>query len=309
MSFSEMEAYDVIVIGGGPAGLSAGIYAERYGLKTLVIAADIGGQMATADLVQNWPGFLEISGIELMNKLYEHAKLVGCKIILEPVKKIQKPQKSGDNYIIKTDNSEYLAKAVIAASGQSRRKLNVPGEEEFAGKGVSYCATCDGAFFRNKIVAVVGGGDAAAKAAYLLSKNAKKVYMFVRGDKMRAEPANIQHITNNPKVEIMMNTEIASIVGEKKVEKVVLKNGSKIALDGVFIEIGGTPNSWLFEDIGVKTDNAKNIIVTERMETNLPGFFAAGDVTNFLVDFRQGIVSSAMGAIAAHSAVNFLKHR
>lgn len=298
--------YDVIIIGAGPAGMSAAIYAARYGMKSLMLTQDIGGQIATADVVENYPGYKSISGNELMQKFFEQVKYVGCEVKYELVTDIKK---DADSFRVFTDSSQYTSKTIVIASGQKRRKLEVPGEEEFAGKGVSYCATCDGAFFRNKVVAVIGGGDAAIKAVSLLSQNAKHVYMLVRKDKLKGEYANVKKLENFKNLDILFNTEVSEIIGKKFVEKIRTKDGKLIDVNGVFIEIGGMSNSDLFAKIGGKIDERGSIMVNDRMETNIPGLFAAGDVTNYLPDFRQAIVSAAMGSIAAHSAFTYITHK
>lgn len=297
--------YDLIIVGGGPAGLTAGIYAVRFGLNTIILEkSEISGQIALADVVENYPGFPEISGLELMEKYKSHAQEIGVETKITEVLSIRD---EGKKKIVSTDSGEFESKAVIIATGANPKHLNVPGEKEFISKGVSYCAICDGPFFKNKTVVVVGGGNSAIADALLLSKIAKKVYLIHRRDKLRAvkilqdrafEATNIEFILNACILEIIGNTE-----GIRRVEKIVvkdLKSGElqELATDGVFIYIGIHPNT---EIIDVEK-NEEGFIRTDRfLETSKKGIYAAGDCRD--TPLWQLVAAVRDGALAA-TAVN-----
>lgn len=297
--------YDLIIVGGGPAGLTAGIYAVRFGLNTIILEkSEISGQIALADVVENYPGFPEISGLELMEKYKSHAQEIGVETKITEVVSIRD---EGKKKIVSTDSGEFESKAVIIATGANPKHLNVPGEKEFISKGVSYCAICDGPFFKNKTVVVVGGGNSAIADALLLSKIAKKVYLIHRRDKLRAvkilqdrafEATNIEFILNACILEIIGNTE-----GIRRVKKIVvkdLKSGElqELATDGVFIYIGIHPNT---EIIDVEK-NEEGFIRTDRfLETSKKGIYAAGDCRD--TPLWQLVAAVRDGALAA-TAVN-----
>lgn len=300
--------YDFIVIGGGCSGLSAGMYATRLGLKTLVFAELPGGLITTTHLVENWPGIISISGPDLAMSLYSHAEASGAEIRNEIVSKIEKlPDANGfPQFKITTSSGEYISKTVLIATGTKHKHLGVPGEKEFENKGVSYCALCDGAFFKNKVVGVVGGGDSAAKEAIFLSEHASKVYLIVRKDILRAEPLNAKRIEQNPKVEILFNTEVESISGTKSMEKVKFKDGAgtmsgkELEMQGIFMAIGQDPQTELAKDLGVELNAKREIIINRRSETNIRGVFAAGDCCDS--DFKQAITGSAEAVTASYHA-------
>ena len=297
--------YDLIIVGGGPAGLTAGIYAVRFGLNTIILEkSEISGQIALADVVENYPGFPEISGLELMEKYKSHAQEIGVETKITEVLSIRD---EGKKKIVSTDSGEFESKAVIIATGANPKHLNVPGEKEFISKGVSYCAICDGPFFKNKTVVVVGGGNSAIADALLLSKIAKKVYLIHRRDKLRAvkilqdrafKATNIEFILNACILEIIGNTE-----GIRRVKKIVvkdLKSGElqELATDGVFIYIGIHPNT---EIIDVEK-NEEGFIRTDRfLETSKKGIYAAGDCRD--TPLWQLVAAVRDGALAA-TAVN-----
>jgi len=294
--------YDVAIIGGGPAGLTAAIYTTRYELKTLVLAKQVGGALATAPHVDNWPGLPGLTGYDLMKKVEDHAKALGAEIKQEEVHGITRGE---GMFTVDTIDHKYKAKAVIIATGQERRKLGVPGEAEFEGKGVSFCATCDGPLFKDAIVAVVGGSDSAGKEALLLAKYAKKVYILYRKEEIRAEPATKKSVDAEKRIEIVPNVNVVKITGDKMMTGVELDNGSRIQLDGLFIEIGGVSASQLAQGLGARVDNEKSDILIDRdYATNVPGLFAAGDVTP---TWEQGIVAAAGGAMAAFGVYNYFK--
>lgn len=300
--------YDLIIIGAGPAGLSAGIYAGRYRLKTKVISADIGGLMSEAWKVENYPGFISISGAELAKKMRAQVKNVGVEIEEDEVVKLKEGGEKTKLFQINTKAGKNLeAYAIILALGTQRRKLNVNGEEEFYGKGVSYCATCDAPLFKDKVVVVVGGGDSACTSALLLSKHAKKVYLLVRGDKLTGEPINVSAVSKSSTISINYGVEVKEIKGDGRVESVLLNNEKEIKTDGVFIEIGSTPASALTQDLKLETNEAGYIKVDEFQRTNKKFIYAAGDVSTGGGGLRQIITAASQGAIAATSAYKDLQ--
>ena len=297
--------YDILIIGTGPAGLTVALYAARYNLKTLCLGATLGGTAAEAWKVENFPGFSSISGLEFCQKVKSQAETAGAEIMLDEVTKISQEKSI---FSVETKNEKnFQSRAIVLALGTQRRKLGVKGEEEFLGKGVAYCVTCDAVFFKGKTVAMVGGGDSAIKGAMLLAQYAKKVYLMVRGAELQSEPKNIEAIKQNQKMEIIYNTEIAEILGQQKVSGVLLKNGQKIDLDGVFIEIGGVPPSALAKNLQVDLDDAGYIKVDQFQKTNIPRIFAAGDITNLFAGFKQIVAAASQGAVAAFSAYQDLK--
>lgn len=297
--------YDTIILGGGAAGFSASIYTARYNLKTLVIAKEIGGTTNLAHEIENWPGFIG-SGIELMNNFKEHSEKLGVEIVQTEIVSIEKE----DNlFIIKDSSKSYVGKTIIITLGSEHRKLNIPGEEEFLGKGVSYCATCDGTFFRNKEVMVIGGANSAASAALYLSTMAKKVYISYRKEKMRCEPISLEKLKKRENVEFIYNSIPLKILGDSKTNKIKLSmvksnEENEIEIDGVFIEIGSTPLTKLVEELGIKINLEGYIEVDREMRTSLGGVFAAGDITNNV--FKQVVTAAGDGAIAAKSAYEYL---
>ncbi len=299
-----MDNYDCIVIGAGPAGLSAGIYLRRYRMNCLIISKDIGGYANEAHKIENYPGFPSISGIELMLKFKEHFESLGGSIIQKEAIGISKGK---DGYSVQLSDSCYNAKTLIIAAGTKRRKLNIKGEDEFLGKGVSYCATCDAFFFKDKVVGVVGGNDSAASAAVLLAQHAKKVYIIYRKEKVRAEPHWLELIDNDPKIEVISNTVIKEIKGDMKLSSVALDSGKKLELDGLFVEIGSVPTTDIAKSIGIELSEGHYIKVGSNQETSVSGIFAAGDITDSSDRFRQIITACSEGAIAAQSAFNLIK--
>ena len=289
--------YDFVIVGGGCAGLSAGMYGSRLGLKTLVLAELPGGLITTTHVVENWPGIKSISGPDLAQNLIDHAKETGAEIKSERVQKIEK---SGETFKLVTGSGEYEAKTVMISTGTKHKKLGVPGEKELENKGVSYCALCDGAFFKEKTVCVVGGGDTAAKEAIFLSDHCKKVYIIVRKDILKAEPANQERIEKNDKIEILFNTEITEILGSEKVEKVKLKDGKEMEMEGVFMAIGHDAQTELAAAMGVELNEKKEIKINRKTETNIPGVFAAGDCCD--TGFKQAITGAAEGVTASYYA-------
>ncbi|MEM4182082.1 MAG: thioredoxin-disulfide reductase [Candidatus Pacearchaeota archaeon] len=302
----ESKIYDVIILGGGPAGLTAALYSGRFELKTLVLAKNIGGTGNLTPEIENWPGFIG-SGVELMNKFKEQAEMFGAEIKQTEIKKVEKKE---NFFEVETEQGNFLGKTIIIALGTEHRKLEIKGEEEFLGRGVSYCATCDGAFFRNKIVSVIGGANSAATAALYLSKLAKKVYIFYRRDKMRCEPILLKRLKEKQNVEIVYNTIPLEIIGEKKVKKIIISqenNKKEIETDGIFIEIGATPTLKVIEKLNLETDCDGYIKTDKKMKTNIEGVFAAGDITDNCL--KQVVTAAAEGAIAAYSAQEYLTRK
>jgi len=304
-----MGNYDLIIIGAGPAGLSASIYASRYKLNHLVLGVSPGGQMGEIYEIENYPGFPSISGRELIEKFLEHSKKFGAEIRNESVVKIKKNETG--LFEVKTSVGIYQAQALIMAMGAVYRKMNIPGEKEYTGKGVSYCATCDAIFFKGKTVSVVGGGNSAVVVALELADFAKKVYLIHRGEKMSAEPAWLEKLNNLKNLEILKDNEVLEIKGKEKVEKIILTKpfNDKVSLsvDGVFIEVGTDPGVELAKKIGVETDEQNYIKVNADMSTNIAGIFGAGDITNGSNKFRQVLSACAEGALAAVGTYKMLK--
>ena len=299
--------YEVIIIGGGPAGLTAGLYTSRAGLNSLLIEGGlVGGQIVSAERVENYPGFPEgISGFELGQLMYQQATKYGLKTIIAEATGIELREKQKE---VKTTEGNFIAKAVIIAGGSERRKLSIPGEEKFMGRGVSYCATCDAAFFRELSVAVVGGGDAAITEALHLAKFASKVTVIHRRDQFRAGRILQDKALSEPKIQFLWNAIVEEIEGEDLVERIKLrevKTGEKSALEvaGIFISIGLKPNTDYLKGI-LPLDTAGHIITNDKMETEIPGIFAAGDVRSNSA--RQAITAAGDGATAAIYTEKFL---
>lgn len=299
--------HKLIIIGSGPAGLAAAIYAARADLAPLLIAGrDLGGQVALTEQVENYPGFPQgISGAELTQLMQEQAERFGTRVELDEVVEVDLSTRP---FKVKTYSQEYEAQALIVATGTSPSKLQVPGEKEFTGRGVSYCATCDGFFFRDKKVVVVGGGDAAVKEALFLTKFATKVYIVHRRDQLRAEQIIQERAKRNEKIEFIWDTVVTEIVGSENVTGVRLKNlesgqESLLPAEGVFIYVGNTPNTALFEG-QLELDGEKYIVADLEQRTSVPGVFAAGDVQERVL--RQIATAVGTGAKAAMEAERYI---
>jgi len=301
--------YDVAIIGGGPAGLSAAMYAGRLKLKTLVLTKERGGTITTASEVMNWPGIKKTQGMALAKQLEEHALEYKDVEIKDAMVAGIKNKDGG--FTVTTQGGEYEVKTVILAAGTEVRKLGIPGEEKFAGKGVHYCALCDGFFYKDKTLAVIGGSDSAAKEALVLTQWAKKVYIIYRKEKIRAEPVNLDKVEKSGEIEIINNTNVTEIKGKEMVEYLVLdkpyKGKNELKVDGVFVEVGRVPGTVLVKDVGVKLNEQGEVITNKKAETNVPGFFAAGDITDSA--FKQAITASAEGVIAAYNAYVYLQKK
>ena len=301
---------DVIIIGSGPAGYTAGIYTARAGLKPLLIASSVeaGGELMKTTEVENFPGFPQgLMGPDLMANFQEQAERFGTEILLDDVIEVDL---KGDVKVVKTAMGDtYEAKTVILATGAAYRELGLPREKELSGHGVSWCATCDGFFFREKTIAVIGGGDSAMEEANFLTRFASKVYLIHRRDSFKASKIMQERALNNPKIEVVWNNEVAEIHGETNLTGVTLRNTvdgstSELALDGLFIAIGNDPRVWLVEN-QIELTPEKFIQVEGRSSrTSLPGVFAAGDVID--PTYRQAITAAGSGCVAALDAEHYL---
>lgn len=296
-------SFDVVIVGGGAAGLTAAIYASRYGLKTLVFSDSFGGTITSAHKVCNYPGFMEISGMEWSEKVIAQVQSLGVDVNFEKVMAIDKKEKE---FVVDSDQRTVKAKKIILAIGRSRRKLGIDREEELTGKGISYCATCDGGFYKEKVVGVIGGSDAAVTSALLLADIASKVYLIYRKEELRAEKAWVDLVKANPKIETLYKAEVVELLGQEKLEAVKLNTEKQLKLDGLFIEIGSVPNTELLSKLNLSLDENKFIIVDKEQKTNVSGIFAAGDVTN-ASDLKQLITAASQGAVAAYHCYLDLK--
>ncbi len=305
------EIYDVIIVGGGPAGLTAGIYAMRAALKTVLIEKGVfGGQVAITKGVENYPGFIEIGGFELCDKYLQHAKAYDIEI---QEKEVVATEPGLDYHAVRlADGSELKAHAIILAAGGSAKKLQAPGEHENFGKGVSYCATCDGFFFRGKKVAVVGGGDTALEDALYLAKITNKVYLIHRRDAFRGSRILQQRVFAEPKIEILYDTIVSSIDSDASgvtglsVKNVKTQENRKLDVEGVFIFVGFAPNNQIVP-AGVKRSTNGYVITDEKCETDIPGIFAVGDLRQKYAN--QIVLAAADGCTAALAAAHYVETR
>ena len=312
----EKDNYDFIAVGAGGTGLAAAIYAARLKLKTLVLGhphsteLSVGGVITTTHVVENYPGFMKISGKELAKEIEQHARSYDLVEIKE--EQVIEIKKSDEGFIVKTNKSEYKSKTLLFATGTKLRKLpeSVKGSREFENKGISYCALCDGPLFKDKVVAVIGGSNSAAKDALFLTEYAKKIYIIYRGEQIRPEPINLERIKKNKKIEIITKTNVKEVKGNKIVVSIVLdrpyKGKKELQVDGVFVAIGHIVLSDLTKQLGVELNKAGEIKINHlNSETNVPGVYAAGDVTD--KPFKQLITGVADGCTAAYSAYEYIK--
>lgn len=306
--------YPLIVVGAGPAGLAASIYASRYKISHIILDDKPGGQvmMLGDKTVENYPGLSSIPASELIGRFLEQAKGYGVQVAPEAIKGIKKTE---SGFELVTEKNGYRAKAVILAMGASHRKLGVPGEDNLFGKGVSYCITCDAPLYKNKKVAIIGGGDSAIAGAIHLSAFAEKIYVIHRRNEYRAEPLWVERMRQNNKIEEVLSTQIREIRGTDKVEAVVLDNphngSDTLAVDGVFIEVGQMPVSALVQPLGVEVNELGFIVVSPNMETTVPGIFSAGDLSVIRGErqFRQIITATADGVRAAAAVYHYLNQK
>ncbi len=300
--------YDIAIVGNGPSGLSASIYASRYKLSNIIFGKTIGGTISEAHKVCNYPGITDISGLDLGMRFFQQAKDLGGEYSTEQIVDLKK-----ENNIFKlsTDNGkEYLSKTVVMSIGSNRSKLNLKEEDKYLGKGLSYCATCDSMFFRNKTVAIIGGSNAATMAASMLSDVAKEVYIIYRGTELKGEPMWIDVVTKKDNIKIIYTTIVIGIEGETHVERVKLSrpyNGSEyLNVDGIFVEIGSEPNVDLANKLNLELEDGL-IKVNVDQSTSVEGIWAAGDCTTGSNRFRQVVTAAAEGSIAANSIYSYLR--
>ncbi|MCL2359457.1 MAG: thioredoxin-disulfide reductase [Candidatus Bathyarchaeota archaeon] len=304
-----METWDVIIIGAGSAGLSAALYTVRSGLGTLVLDEKIaGGTITNAPTIVNYPGFLEISGAELAQKIADHAQKFGA--VIHEIETVTALNLHGEIKTVTTPTATYNAKAIIIATGSHYKELGVKGEQEFRGRGVSYCGVCDGPFFRGKHVLVVGGGNSASITTLYLSNLVAQVTLIHRRETLRAEQSLVDDITNKTNIKILWNTEIQEIKGDKQVRTVTLKNNKtkqtqELKTDAVFVQIGEAPNSQLATASGVEIDEHGYIKTNLHQQTNLPGVFTAGDITNHPI--KQVGTAVGQGITAALEAYAYIR--
>ncbi|MBE6158673.1 MAG: thioredoxin-disulfide reductase [Firmicutes bacterium] len=295
--------YDIIVVGGGPAGMTAAIYARRANKKVLVFEGKAcGGQILNATEVDNYPGFESISGFDLSQNMYNQALKLGAEFKFEMVKKI-----TADKKVI-TDNGEYQAKAIILATGAENRRLNIVEEADYIGRGISYCATCDGNFYKGKDVAVVGGGNTALEDALYLSNLCNKVYLIHRRDQFRGEDKYVEQIKLNDNIELILNSQVVDLIGEEHLEKVTVKNNDEttktIDVSGLFIAVGQQPRNEMFADV-VEIDEKGYIKAHDEVYTNVEGIYVAGDTRNKVL--KQLTTAVSDGSLAATIAIKEMK--
>lgn len=308
MSFEKEEnSYDMLILGAGPAGLTAAIYASRANLSVLVCEEKMsGGEIASTDQLDNFPGFPEgVNGMEFGQRLEQQAERFGAKIVNASIETVEL---EGEWKKVVTTSGEYLGRTVVIATGTQARNLGVPGEEKLRGRGISFCATCDGPFFRNKKLAVIGGGDAAVEEALYLTRFASEILLVHRRDMLRAVPYLQKMVLNHPNVKVLWDTVVKEFAGEQKLEQIVVQNvkdesTAEIPVDGAFLYVGRIPNSSFFN--GVEKDANGYIITNTEMETQIPGVYAVGDIRRKFL--RQVVTAAADGAIAAMVAVRFLQ--
>jgi len=302
------EIYDVIIIGAGPAGLTAAIYSARANLKTLMVERGVpGGQMVNTEEIENYPGISNILGPDLSTRMFEHAKKFGAQYVYGDTKEIRV---DGDYKLVVTSKQTYKTKTVIIATGTEHKKLGVPGEKEFSGRGVSYCAVCDGAFFKERELVVVGGGDSAVEEGLYLTRFASKVTVIHRRDQFKAQPILQERLFANPKVEVIWNHTVEEISGDIKTENLLLKDvttgqTSDFKADGVFIYVGMFPLTSAFKSLPILNEEGF-ILTNEKLETSIPGVFAAGDCRDKML--RQVVTATADGSIAAQSAQHYIEN-
>lgn len=291
---------DLIIIGAGSAGLPAAMYASRYAVKNLVIGELPGGALATSHRVENWPGTQADSGKSIMDRFAEHAVSSGSEIIADRVASVEGAK--GAFTVVTSSGKVFQSKYVLLATGNRYRRLGVPGETEFLGSGVSYCATCDGNFFKGREIVIVGGGDTAATEALYLAELCSKVTILVRKDAFKAEDVWVRKIAEHANMEVRFQSAIAEIRGDfMGVKDVLLQDGTAIVCEGVFVAIGSDPDASLVTPLGVALDEEGCVIVDKTQATSVPGIYAAGDVTTNSNKFKQTIMSAAEGCLAAHS--------
>ncbi len=304
----EAQTYDTLIIGGACAGLAAGTYAARRAMKTLIVTKDIGGQIATTPSVENYPAIDFVTGPQLAQDMMAQAMKWGAELQYDEISKIEK--RGEKDFVVTGDKGTYASKSLILAYGKTPRNLDVPGEKKYAGKGVSYCVTCDAPLFRNRTVVVVGGGSSALEGALILSKVAKKVYIVHRRDEFRGEEVLVAQMKAEPKIEMVLSSVTQEVVGDGQYVTALrvqdVKDASivrDIPVDGVFVEIGFIVNSALIKEL-VDLDRLNQVITNKKMETSTSGVFACGDLTDS--PYKQAVISAGEGASAALTAYSYV---
>ncbi|MFA6428343.1 MAG: FAD-dependent oxidoreductase [Candidatus Buchananbacteria bacterium] len=298
--------YEVIILGGGPAGLTAAIYCGRQQLKTLLLIKNIGGQTALSHCIQNFPGFLEVSGLILSQKMLEQVKALSSVEIKIAVEAVKISALAEGYQLTLADQTNFLAKTVIIAAGKNSRQLNAVGEKEFYGKGVTYCATCDGPLFKNKPVAVVGGGNSGLAAALQLAAYCPQVYLIEALPDLRGERVRQEQVLNSPNIQVLTGAKVQEIIGDRIVQGIVVEHEQQtktLAVNGVFVEIGYVPATEWLQGI-VELNDKGEIKINEKNATSVPGIFAAGDITD--TPYKQTVIAAGEGAKAAMSATELV---
>jgi thioredoxin reductase (NADPH) len=295
--------YDLVIIGAGPAGITAGIYAENFGMDCLIIGEEIGGLLNGSYKVDNYPGILDVTGEDLVKKFRAHQEYLKIPLNEESVGEIKK---EGEIFKIITANKEYSAKSLILAFGTQVKKLEIKNSEKFENRGVYYQSGHNASLFKDKIIAIVGGANSAVMKAVKFSEQAKKVYLIYRKDKLRADKIWLDKLMKIKNVEVIYNTNVTEISDHKELESIIFDNGKEIKIDSLFIEAGAVPNTILIHELGIKTNELGYIEVKKCQGTNIDGVFAAGDATTGSNGFRQIITACSEGAIAALGALNYL---
>ena len=307
-----LETYDMLIIGAGPAGLTAGLYGSRSNLKTVIIEKGlVGGQLLNTEAIEDYTGFEHITGPELAQLMEKHARKFGVEI--NTFEGVESVKKIGEIFEVRTDVRTYQATTVIATAGGTAIKLGVSGEDELAGRGVSYCAVCDGAFFNGQVITVVGGGDAAVEEANYLTRFGSRVYVVHRRHEFRAQKILQDQLFHNPKAEVIWDSVVETINGEKEVDRIQLRNVKtgetrEHPTQGVFIFVGFKPNTYFLEDHPAH-DVGGHLLTNDRMETGIPGLFAAGDLRSQLVrQITNAVGDATVAALAAEKYITHLKH-
>ena len=296
--------YDLIIIGSGAGGLGAALYAGRYKMRTLVISHEFGGETAKAGDIWNYPGVPSVDGFDLANTMKIQAKDIGVGFVADEVVHIERTDHC---FSVQGRNASYQGHGIVFATGAERRRLGLPNEKELTGKGVHYCVTCDGPVYTGKTIAMVGGGDASVKGINLAAEYVEKAYLIVRGEKLTAEPINLEKMQSlGEKIIVLYETEVTGIIGSTVLEKVKLSkpfnNSDELVINGLFVEVGAQPKVELAVSLGVALDERGYILVDNMMRTNIDGIFACGDAVNHFGAFKQDITAAALGAVAATSA-------
>ncbi|MDP2656445.1 MAG: FAD-dependent oxidoreductase [bacterium] len=303
--------YDLIIVGNGAAGLAGAIYAGRYRMNVLVVGAEFGGYNSIAGIIENYPGAPEIDGFELMMKMKGQAEKVGVHFMDDSVVSAKKLD-DGCIEVTTQKGKTFHGHTLLLGQGTKRRTLGLPNEDALSQKGVHYCITCDGPLYRDKVIAVVGGGDASVKGINLAAQYASKIYFIIRGDRIKAEPINQEHLKKlGDKVEVLFGTTVTEIIGSDRLEKIKISkpyNGSdEIQAQGLFIEVGADPNNALATQLGCTLNQFGYVTVAEMMETSVSGVYAAGDIADMFGHFKQSITAAATGSVATTGAYEYFK--